>query len=578
MGYHYRNTINDVRSVESNEHRLCRTCHFIGKLLAAPWKSGKIQLWDVLTESLLKELIGHCLPIAHLAFSPDSEILASASKDNTVKLWNFTMGILLRTLEGHTGGVIGIAFAPENSRILTSASCDGTTRLWETDTGALLQTHLTQEGSSETEREVEGMVAAISSTHGMVVLDYSYWGTIIKIWDATTGALIRMFESKENQISGFERGVVIKMALSPDGRVLASIALPDSIRLWDITTGILLYFCSYHVDDIPRISFSPDGRILAVSDGDAVKLWDITSLETSTVVTGALPAEEHTNRIRSVRFSPDGKLFASSSSDTTIKLWDGTGCLLRTLEGHGFPVGNVTFSPNAETLVSVADEKTIKLWDVATGALLQILEGIDQVQTKPGGFGFEYRILPSENHQPIFSHDGKILGVLFEYTKSERIGRVRLWDTTTSAPLEMLEGDGDRAKESPFAFDIEKGMLTDRDAQCLNIFPRFRWRSNIISEYFGIEVLTQDEAHSDAVSFPDFSISWDGFTSSESTVGSNIRITIEGEWLIRGRERLIWLPHDRRAECRDRRGSKIILGHNSGLISYFHFKTPSYEI
>lgn len=66
----------------------------------------------------------------------------------------------------------------------------------------------------------------------------------------------------------------------------------------------------------------------------------------------------------------------SGSRDQTIQLWDvATGALLQTLEGHTDSVTSVAFSPNGKQVVSGSDDETVRLWDAATGALLQTLEG-----------------------------------------------------------------------------------------------------------------------------------------------------------------------------------------------------------
>ena len=73
--------------------------------------------------------------------------------------------------------------------------------------------------------------------------------------------------------------------------------------------------------------FSPDGKLLAVSDGEsdlphykllptAIILWDVATREEVRWLRG------HTNSIWALAFSPDGKTLASGSADQTVKFWD----------------------------------------------------------------------------------------------------------------------------------------------------------------------------------------------------------------------------------------------------------------
>ncbi|KAF3204620.1 hypothetical protein TWF106_001503 [Orbilia oligospora] len=57
------------------------------------------------------------------------------------------------------------------------------------------------------------------------------------------------------------------------------------------------------------------------------------------------------------------------------------------------------------------------------------------------------------------------------------------------------------------------------------------------------------------------------FQPSEPVVSQN------GEWLARNGEKLVWLPHDYRPQCSAVYGSTIVLGHHSGDVSFFTFRT-----
>ena len=96
---------------------------------------------------------------------------------------------------------------------------------------------------------------------------------------------------------------------------------------------------------------------------ETIKLWDVgTGVELKTL-------EGHDNKVLSVAFSPDGRAIASGSGDKTIKLWDSqTGAELKTLTGHSSSVLRVTFSPDGKTLASAGGDETIKLWSADIGA------------------------------------------------------------------------------------------------------------------------------------------------------------------------------------------------------------------
>ncbi|MFM6131974.1 MAG: tetratricopeptide repeat protein [Sphaerospermopsis kisseleviana] len=211
----------------------------------------------------------------------------------------------------------------------------------------------------------EGMFAAVNSVaispDGKILASGSDDKTI-KLWNIATG--------EEIQTLTGHSGSIRTISFSPDGKILASGSSDKTIKLWDIATGEEIQTLTGHSDWIRTISFSPDGKTLASgSDDKTVKLWDIATGEEIQTLGG------RSDSIRTISFSPDGKILASGSDDKTIKLWKIEPLKTITITGHYAPITTISFSPDGKILASGSDDKTIKLWDLQTGTKIMTLYG-----------------------------------------------------------------------------------------------------------------------------------------------------------------------------------------------------------
>jgi WD40 repeat protein len=202
-------------------------------------------------------------------------------------------------------------------------------------------------------------------------------------------------------------GPEVAVALSPDGRTIATGSSDGNPGIWDIASGKQLARMPYG-GPVNAIAFSPNGRLVATAGKDGyARIWDAASGKLLTRL-------EHQGQVIGLAFSPDGKAIATASRDRTARIWDAAsgGHLVRM--DHEDWVSAVMFSPDGKTIATASWDKTARIWDAVTGKSLARLAHDDLV------------------HSVTFSPDGKLVAT------ASKDGTARIWSAINGEPLVRL--------------------------------------------------------------------------------------------------------------------------------------------
>jgi eukaryotic-like serine/threonine-protein kinase len=283
--------------------------------------------------------------IGAMAASGDAKLLAIQIGGRKGVVWDLVTRKPKVKLPGDVFGDVALSASGDLVAFATqNEQAEPCVDLWNLAAGRLASTVIRQVPVSSLALSPDGKLLATLDKEGNVALVECTSGISLTNIHATLG-----------------RGFGV-LAFSPDGNRLAIGEDYGVIRILNWRSGVVLPIQTPTFDGVTVVAFSPKGELVAAGFGftsRTIKLWDASSGESRGQLTN------HTDWVRALAFSPDGQRLASGSVDQTIRVWSVTNqtelCCLR---GHQSGVVALAFLPDGRTLLSGGDDGSIRLWDL----------------------------------------------------------------------------------------------------------------------------------------------------------------------------------------------------------------------
>lgn len=469
-----------------------------------------------------------------MTFSLDGQLFASQIGPGRMKIWNIETQECIKLLAGY-GGVVSVVFSPDGLRI-AFALYGGNIMIWDTSTGNHLQTIL---GPDDTPNSV------VFSANGRELISASHEG-VVRIWNVDTGhtspvprtpihSIGNVIFSKDNRAIKSRSLSEIKIWNTLNGTFSHSIQLLPQISIDDVVFsegGQWVAFVEDHgaikissvdgrqsirilntrEENLQQLIFTTNGRYLVSQGYDVVKIWEPTTGECLQIIHDVAPFVP-------IACAPHSQKIAMATGQCgsqLVNIWDmSTKKCLQTLNAPA--VGYMFFSPDDKLLGTTTEDDTtngntdglITCWDVVKGTCLQTFLDVDTI-VKRGAFSSDNQVMVS------FS--------TAEWYPTRLSGRINVWDIATGASLVSLAVG---LQIDSFSFDP------------LN--------NSHIHTNFGVLDLSLDTPET-------------GNVSPREVFYRGYGISVDGMWIVNGKERLIWLPPDYRNRATAVLGSQVAIG------------------
>ncbi|KAI8128861.1 putative WD repeat-containing protein [Lucilia cuprina] len=228
--------IRDVCVAPSKQHLILAT------------KSGDVQLWHIMSNSLEHIFKGHTAAVTCLLVAPQSDILLTGSEDGTVIVWNVTTRELKTHINSNTSIVTSVAAGVNNSLVINGSE-DSTIVISDINTGKMLHKITHHRAAVTSVKVVNTCDVLISSSHDKTIC----------LWSLDDYTLLNSMQMNSP---------VLRIDISCDSVFLLAHCDDNSLYVRTLVTGKELHTLKGHKSRIRTICIARDSQRAVVGCED----------------------------------------------------------------------------------------------------------------------------------------------------------------------------------------------------------------------------------------------------------------------------------------------------------------------
>ncbi|KAL6100411.1 wdr3 [Pungitius sinensis] len=287
-----------------------RTLAFSSDNLAVLSASGDtVKVWNRSTLQVIRTMA--CEYALCSLFVPGDRQVILGTKSGKLQIFELASGSLLETVDAHDGSLWSLCLAPDQRGIVTG-SADKKVKFWEFELikdQASAQKRLTVKHTRTLQLEEDVLCVKFSPDHRLLAV--SLLDSTVKVFYTDT---LKFFLS----LYGHKLPVLC-LDISHDSSLIATGSADRNVKIWGLDFGDCHRSMFAHDDSVMFLQFVPKTHLFFTAGKDKkIKQWDADKFEHIQTLEG------HHREVWCFTISPSGDHIVSSSHDKSLRLWERT--------------------------------------------------------------------------------------------------------------------------------------------------------------------------------------------------------------------------------------------------------------
>uniref|UniRef100_A0A4W5PIV5 WD repeat-containing protein 3 n=1 Tax=Hucho hucho TaxID=62062 RepID=A0A4W5PIV5_9TELE len=287
-----------------------RTLAFSSDNIAVLSASGDtVKVWNRSTLQVIRTMA--CEYALCSLFVPGDRQIILGTKSGKIQIFDLASGTLLETVDAHNGALWSLCLSPDQRGIVTGGT-DKTVKFWEfeliKDKDAA-QKRLTVKHMRTLQLDEDVLCVKYSPDQRLMAV--SLLDCTVKVFYTDT---LKFFLS----LYGHKLPVLC-LDISHDSALIATGSADRNVKIWGLDFGDCHRSMFAHDDSVMFLQFVPKTHLFFTAGKDKkIKQWDADKFEHIQTLEG------HHREVWCLAISPNGDHIVSSSHDKSLRLWERT--------------------------------------------------------------------------------------------------------------------------------------------------------------------------------------------------------------------------------------------------------------